>query len=132
MTLTPEFTMLGFVLILALVQIMATAVVSTSKLGLKWNAGARDGTPGDTGVLAGRLARAQSNLLETLPIFAAAVIMAQVSGENGWLTCVGAYLYFFGRLIYAPVYAMGIPYLRTVIWLASFVGLCMVIAALFV
>ena len=58
--------------------------------------------------------------------------MAQVSGENGFLTSVGAHLYFFGRLIYAPVYAMGIPYLRTLIWLVSFVGLCMVIAALFV
>lgn len=132
MTMTPEFIMLAFTLILALVQIGASAVVSTSRLGLKWNAGPRDGTPRDAGVLAGRLARAQSNLFETLPIFAAAVIMAHVAGEDGWLTFVGTHLYFFGRLIYVPLYALGVPFLRSLIWLVAFVGLGMVIAALFV
>ena len=43
MTMTPEFIMLAFTLILAIVQIAATAVVTTSKLGVKWNAGPRDG-----------------------------------------------------------------------------------------
>ena len=131
MTMTPEFIMLAFTLILAVVQILAAAVVSTAKVGLAYNASPRD-TVRDPGVLAGRLSRAQANLFETLPLFAAAVIMAQISGENGWLTVVGTHLYFFGRLIYVPVYALGIPYVRSLIWVGSLVGLGMVIAALFV
>ncbi|HRO32694.1 MAG TPA: MAPEG family protein [Brevundimonas sp.] len=130
--MTPEFIMLAFTLILALVQIMWAASARTSELGLKWNAGARDGVPPPPGPLAGRLMRAQANLFETLPIFAAAVIMAHVAGEDGQLTFVGTHLYFFGRLAYLPLYAFGVPYIRSVAWAVSLVGLVMVIAALFV
>ncbi|WP_324523761.1 MAPEG family protein [Brevundimonas sp.] len=132
MDMTPEFIMLAFTLILALVQIMWAASARTSELGLKWNAGARDGVPPPPGPLAGRLMRAQANLFETLPIFAAAVIMAHVAGEDGQLTFVGTHLYFFGRLAYLPLYAFGVPYIRSVAWAVSLVGLVMVIAALFV
>ena len=132
MDMTPEFIMLAFTLILALVQIMWAASARTSELGLKWNAGARDGVPRPPGPLAGRLMRAQANLFETLPIFAAAVIMAHVAGEDGQLTFVGTHLYFFGRLAYLPLYAFGVPYIRSVAWAVSLVGLVMVIAALFV
>ncbi|MEY4555028.1 MAG: hypothetical protein RL093_147, partial [Pseudomonadota bacterium] len=82
--------------------------------------------------LAGRLIRAQANLFETLPIFAAAVIMAHIAGKDGQLTFIGAHLYFFGRLIYLPLYALGTPYVRTLAWLVAFAGLVMVLAALFV
>lgn len=132
MDMTPEFIMLAFTLILALVQIMWAASARTSELGLKWNAGARDGVPPPPGPLAGRLMRAQANLFETLPIFAAAVIMAHVAGEDGQLTFVGTHLYFFGRLAYLPLYAFGVPYIRSVAWAVSLIGLVMVIAALFV
>ena len=132
MDMTPEFIMLAFTLILALVQIMWAASARTSELGLKWNAGARYGVAPPPGPLAGRLMRAQANLFETLPIFAAAVIMAHVAGEDGQLTFVGTHLYFFGRLAYLPLYAFGVPYIRSVAWAVSLVGLVMVIAALFV
>ena len=132
MDMTPEFIMLAFTLILALVQILWAASARTAELGLKWNAGARDGDTPPPGKLAGRLMRAQANLFETLPIFAAAVIMAHVAGEDGQLTFVGTHLYFFGRLAYLPLYAFGVPYIRSVAWAVSLVGLVMVIAALFV
>lgn len=132
MDMTPEFIMLAFTLILALVQILWAAGARTSELGLKWNAGARDGETPPPGVMAGRLIRAQANLFETLPIFAAAVIMAHVAGDEGQLTFVGTHLYFFGRLIYLPLYAFGVAYVRSLAWVMSLAGLVMVIAALFV
>lgn len=133
MDMTPEFIVLAFVLILAIVQIGWAASVRTSELGLKWNAGARDGVVAPPGKLAGRLIRAQANLLETLPIFAIAVIMAHVAGKDGGpLTLWGTHLYLFGRLIYLPLYALGVAYIRTLVWGVSFAGLVMVIAALFV
>ena len=131
MDMTPEFIMLALTLILALVQIGAATVARTAELGGKWNAGPRDEDVPPPGRLAGRLMRAQANLFETLPIFAAAVIMAHIAGKDGALTALGAHLYFFGRLIYLPLYAFGVPYVRSLVWLVAAGGLVMVIAALF-
>ena len=132
MDMTPEFIVLAFVLILAIVQIFWAASARTAERGLKWNAGARDEAVAPPGKLAGRLDRAQANLFETLPLFAAAVIMAHIAGKDGQLTFVGTHLYFFGRLIYLPLYALGTPYVRTLAWLVAFAGLVMVLVALFV
>ncbi|CAN7212634.1 MAPEG family protein [Brevundimonas sp. LjRoot202] len=131
MDMTPEFILLALTLILALVQIGAAAVARTAELGVKWNAGPRDVVSPPPGKVAGRLMRAQANLFETLPIFAAAVIMAHIAGKDGALTALGAHLYFFGRLVYLPLYAFGVPYVRSLAWLAAAAGLVMVIAALF-
>ncbi|WP_332660616.1 MAPEG family protein [Brevundimonas sp.] len=133
MDMTPEFIVLAFVLILAVVQILAAVIARTAELGVKWNAGARDEAVPPPGKLAGRLIRAQANLFETLPIFAAAVIMAHVAGKDGGpLTLWGTHLYLFGRVIYLPLYAFGVAYVRSLVWVASLVGLLMVLAALFV
>ena len=132
MDMTPEFILLALTLILALVQIGAAGMARTAELGGKWNAGPRDGEVPPPGRLAGRLMRAQANLFETLPLFAAAVIMAHIAGKDGTLTAVGAHLYFFGRLIYLPLYAFGIPYVRSLVWLVALAGLVMIIVALFV
>ena len=133
MDMTPEFIMLAFTLILALVQIGAAGLARTAELGAKWNAGPRDETVPPPGKLAGRLMRAQVNLFETLPIFAAAVIMAHIAGKDGTtLTFVGTHLYFFGRLVYVPLYALGVPYVRSLVWIVAAGGLVMVLAALFV
>lgn len=132
MDMTPDFILLALVLILALVNILWAAQARTSELGLKWNAGPRDGEAPPPGPLAGRLIRAQANLFETLPLFAAAVIMAEVMGKAGDLSALGAHLYVFARVIYLPLYAFGVPYLRSAVWAVSLVGLIQVIAALFV
>ena len=131
MDMTPEFILLALTLLLALIQIGAAGMARTAELGGKWNAGPRDGTPPPPGKVAGRLMRAQANLFETLPIFAAAVIMAHIAGKDGQLTFLGAHLYFFGRLIYLPLYAFGVPYVRSLVWLVAAAGLVMVIVALF-
>lgn len=131
MDMTPEFIMLASVLVLALVQIGAAGAARTAELGGKWNAGPRDGDTPPPGKLAGRLMRAQANLFETLPIFAAAVIMAHIAGKDGLLTSIGAHLYFFGRLVYLPLYAFGVPYIRSLVWLVATGGLATILVALF-
>jgi uncharacterized MAPEG superfamily protein len=132
MDMTPEFIVLAFTLGLALIQIGAAGAARTAELGGKWNAGPRDGETAPPGKLAGRLMRAQANLFETLPLFIGAVIMAHVAGKDGTtLTLLGAHLYFFGRLVYVPLYAFGVPYIRSLVWMVATAGLVMVIAALF-
>jgi uncharacterized MAPEG superfamily protein len=132
MDMTPEFIALAFVLILAIVQISAAAIARTAELGTKWNAGPRDEAVPPPGKLAGRLMRAQANLFETLPLFAAAVIMAQLAGKDGGaLTLWGTHLYLFARVVYVPLYAFGVTGLRSLAFIASLAGLIMVIWALF-
>ncbi|MFN3667834.1 MAG: MAPEG family protein [Brevundimonas sp.] len=129
--MTPEFIVLAATLILALVQIGAAGAARTAELGGRWNAGPRDEETPPPGKLAGRLIRAQANLFETLPLFAAAVIMAHIAGKDGLLTLIGTLLYFCGRLIYLPLYAFGVPYIRSLVWLIATGGLATILVALF-
>ncbi|CAN5242438.1 MAPEG family protein [soil metagenome] len=132
MDMTPEFVALAFVLILAIIQIAAAAIARTAELGMNWNAGPRDEVVPAPGKLAGRLLRAQANLFETLPIFIGAVIMAHVTGKDGGaLTLWGTHLYLFARVLYVPLYAFGVTGVRSLAFIASLVGLIMVIWALF-
>jgi len=126
-----EISLLGATLILALVQILLTAHLRTRQYGAKWNAGPRDETMPPLNPLAGRMLRAQQNLFETLPLFIGAVLAAAVAGRLGVLTLIGTHLYFFGRLIYVPLYALGVPYVRSLVWVAATAGLVLVIVGLF-
>ena len=126
-----ELYLLGATLILALVQILLTAHLRTRQYGTKWNAGPRDEAMPPLNPLAGRMLRAQQNLFETLPLFIGAVLAAAVAGRLGMLTSIGAHLYFFGRLAYVPLYAIGVPYVRSLVWVAATVGLVLVIVGLF-
>jgi uncharacterized MAPEG superfamily protein len=127
-----ELYLLGATLILALIQIMLTAHVRTRQYGIKWNTGARDETMPPLAPLPARLQRAQDNLFETLPLFIGALLGAAYAGRLGMLTNIGAHLYFFGRLFYLPLYAAGIPWIRTLIWTAATAGLVLVILGLLI
>ena len=129
--MTTELTYLWATLILALVQIFLPAGARTKEFGSKWNAGARDNTPASTKPLTGRLERAQANLYETLPIFIGAVLLTHFVGISSHLTLWGTALYFWGRVAFVPIYALGIPYIRSLIWLVSLVGLVMILVAPF-
>src|ERR1700761_1280956 len=126
-----EIVLLAATLILAIVNLFWAANARTKQYGTKWNMGARDEALPPIEPVAGRLLRAQANLMETLPLFAAAVLAAAWVGRLGALTCWGTHLYFFGRLIYLPLYAAGIPKVRTLVWMVSLVGLLLVIGGIF-
>ena len=127
--MTLELTLLAWTLVLALVQIMVPAALRTRETGTAYNVGPRD-TPGPpVGTLTARFSRAQHNLMETLPLFVAAVLLAHVAGRESTLTAWGASLYLAGRVLYVPLYAFGVPGLRTLVWGASLVGLVMVLLA---
>jgi uncharacterized MAPEG superfamily protein len=125
-----EVKMLAWSVALGLVHVLLGAAFTTRQRGVKWNVGARDATlPPLTGVAA-RMDRALRNFLETFPFFAAAVLAVVVLERGDAATALGAQCYFWARLAYVPVYAAGIPYLRTVIWGISLWGLLQVLWAL--
>ena len=128
--LPTEIVLLAWTLILAIVHIMAAGQARTKQYGTTWNMGARDAEMPPLDPVPARLLRAQANLFETLPLFAAAVLAATVVGRLGPLTLIGSHLYFWGRLIYLPLYAAGVPKVRTLVWMVSALGLVLVIAGL--
>jgi len=127
-----ELTLLGFATLLGAVHIFAAAHVRTRQYGVQWNMGARDEDLPPPEPIVGRLTRAQANFFETFPLFAAALLGAVAAGRLGWKTEVGAHLYVWARLVYLPLYAAGIPKVRTAVFLLSFVGFGLVLAALLI
>jgi len=125
-----ELLLLGATLILALAQILLAGHLRTRQYGTKWNMGARDAEMPPLDPLPARMLRAQQNLFETLPLFIGAVLAAGMAGRFGMKTAIGAHLYFWGRLIYVPLYAAGIPVVRTLVWVGATLGLVLVIAGL--
>jgi uncharacterized MAPEG superfamily protein len=128
--MTPELYILGWTLVLAIVQILLPAGARGQQTGLGWNAGPRDEPPPPPTKLGGRLQRAQANLYETLPLFAAAILIAHVAHREGASTLVGALLFLIGRLVYLPLYAFGVPVVRSFAWGASVLGLLLVLLAI--
>jgi uncharacterized MAPEG superfamily protein len=125
-----EMTLLAWTLVLALVQILISAAFRTSETGLPYNASPRDvPSKAPVGKYTGRFQRAEKNLLETLPVFIGFVLIAHSMDLHNGMTTLGAKLYFYARLAYLPLYALGIPYLRTVVWTVSIVGIVMLMKA---
>lgn len=125
-----ELQMLAWAGVLGLVQVMLAAAAITRKRGSKWNASARDGEAPPPGRVAGRLQRAQANFLETFPVFAATAIAVVVAGRQDASTGLAVQLYFWARLAYVPLYAFGVPYVRSLAWLVSLAGIVMLLKAL--
>jgi uncharacterized MAPEG superfamily protein len=123
--------MLMWSVVLGLVQVALAATCTVGQRGLGWAASPRDEAKPPLGGIGGRLQRASANFLETFPFFVAVVLAAQLLQRHGQLTVLGAQLYFWARVAYVPAYAAGIPYLRTLIWAASMVGIVLVLAATF-
>ena len=129
--MTTELKMLGWSVFLGLIHVFVAAGYATHQRGLKWNASNRDGEPKLLTGVAARAARANVNFLETFGFFAAAVLAVVLAKLNTPHTALGAQLYVFARAAYLPVYLIGVPYLRTVIWAVSLWGLLQVLEGLF-
>jgi len=128
--MTIELKMLALAVVLGLVQITLSAVANTLQTGLPWAAGPRDEAMPSTTPVCGRLRRALLNFLETFPLFAAAVLVAHAVGGHDWMTVWGAQLYFWARVVYVPLYAFGIAYVRTLAWAVATAGIVLILLSL--
>ncbi|WP_088184616.1 MAPEG family protein [Sphingobium sp. Z007] len=118
-----EITILAWSMILLLVHIFAAAHVKTKQYGPKWNMGARDEKLPPLHPLAGRLIRAEANFKETLPIAIVALIGVVVADKTSEWTAMGGWIWLGARVVYLPLYAAGVPVVRTIIFLASLIGI---------
>src|SRR6202171_1319689 len=102
--MTTELLMLALSVVLGLVHIIVSAIATTAQYGSKWNLSARDDQMPPLRGIAGRLQRAQHNFLETFPLFAVAVLIADATNRHGWKALLGSQIYFYARVLYLSVY----------------------------
>ena len=126
----PEIALLGWSLVLVAGHIVLAAQLGNREHGLKWAAGPRDEPAPPPGRLLGRARRAQANLLETYPLFAAAVLAVAVTHRFDLWSLIGAHLYVWARVIYLPLYLVGAPLIRSLVWNVGLLGTFMVAAQL--
>lgn len=126
-----EIKILAWAAVLLIVHIFAAVHLKTRQYGAKWNMGARDEARPPLNPLAGRLQRAQANFLETFPIAIIALLGVVVANRTSASTALGGWIWLGARVVYLPLYAAGIPVIRTLAFAVSLVGLAMVLKPLF-
>lgn len=75
-----------------------------------------------------RSQRAHLNMVETLPVFAAVVLAASAIAPTVSYPSISQWtqIFFVARLAHAIVYTVGIPYLRTPVYLVSWLAILMI------
>ncbi len=118
MTLT---TAILLVLALFVVQIFLQET-SRYRFALRPIVGNRDHPPAMS-VVAARLDRAKNNMMEALPLFLGLALLGLTQGRGTTEVAHGATIFLVARVVYVPVYAAGIPVLRSLVWLVGMAGL---------
>ena len=120
-----ELTLLVWSVALAFVQMLVAVCGATLQFGLSDLAGNREKLPQATS-WAGRAQRAHHNMLESLVLFAVLVLATEIANKNNAMTGLGAQLFFWARVTYAVIYVLGLPWLRTGVWVISVIGLIVI------
>ncbi|MEQ6202321.1 MAPEG family protein [Sulfitobacter sp. HNIBRBA2951] len=128
--MTVELTALTLAALLQYVQFVMYALPANIELGTGYTMSARDREPSRSMTdKTARLGRAFTNHFEGLILFAVAVIVTQLSGQNTPFTAVCATVYLFSRIVYIPAYALGWRPWRSIIWVVGFIATFLILAA---
>jgi len=75
-----------------------------------------------------RMMNAHSNAVENLVVFAALAMSIHLTGTSTELSATAVKVYFFARLAHFVAYSLGVPLMRTLLFLVGFA--CQMILAL--
>jgi uncharacterized MAPEG superfamily protein len=124
-----ELTLLIWSVGLTFVQMLVAVSGAILQFGLPDLAGNRENMPPATS-WAGRAERAHHNMLENLVLFGVLVLVTELTNKNNAMTGFGSELFFWARVIYAVIYVIGLPWLRTGVWVISMIGLILILLQL--
>jgi uncharacterized MAPEG superfamily protein len=125
-----ELKILAWGALLLFVYIFAAIRAKTAQYGRKWNVGARDEELPPPNAVTGRLMRAQANFQETFPIAIVALLGVVIAGRTSEWTAIGGWIWLGARVIYLPLYAIGVRLVRTLAFTVSIIGLALVLRPL--
>ena len=128
--MTVELFTLAASIVLGFIHIVLASHAKSRQYGYRWTASARDEPLAPLTGIAGRLERASQNFSETFPFFAAVILIAHLAGKHDALTVWGAQLYFWARTLYLPLYAFGVPLIRSLTWNVAAAGIALLLVAL--
>ncbi len=111
-----------FLMLAALLSWLMVVVAALWGVGLTHAFGNRAQLPA-VSPAAARADRAAKNMIENMVLFVVVLTAARLRGADPHALAPGAAMFFFARLAYWPVYVIGIPYLRTVLWATALCGL---------
>jgi uncharacterized MAPEG superfamily protein len=122
--MTIELAMAAALIALGLFQVALTAIEYRRVHGIAYANTARDvpSTRPESKLL-GRLSRAQGNLTETAPYFIGLAVIISLAGLTTPHTQLAAIAFVALRVLYLPLYAFGVPYVRGLVWTGSFIAL---------
>ena len=123
-----KYLVMSVALFLLMILAQSVAAIFSKKASISDLVGARDDMPG-AGLTPfhGRTKRAQYNMIEGMCMFAPLVLVAAATNSFSSLTALGAALFFWGRVVFAPTYWFGVPWVRTLAWFVSIVGVLMIL-----
>ena len=114
-------------LYLFMIVMQAVAAVGSRKASMSELVGPRDALPPEgLSPFHSRARRAQANMTEGMVMFVPLVLTVAVLDAFSPLTAMGAALFFYGRLAFAPLYWFGVPWLRTMAWAVSILGILLI------
>jgi uncharacterized MAPEG superfamily protein len=96
--------------------------------GLVYSFGNRENPP-EPSPVAARADRAARNMVENMPLFLAVLLAAHWTGSSPSIVALGATIFFWSRVVYWPLYLAGVPYVRSIAWGSSLLGLGVIGAA---
>lgn len=91
----------------------------------------RDGEAPEMALWGQRAKRASENMKENLPLFLGMTVLVHLTDPGNATALMGAQVFFGARVLHGIVYIVGVPFIRTLIWLTSMVGVGMMASALF-
>jgi uncharacterized MAPEG superfamily protein len=121
-----ELAAINWALIVAAMLIKAKA---WKPAGLMAAMGNRE-TQAECSGFAARTDRAGKNMLENMVLFTALALVASVAGISDQHVELGARIFYWARLVYIPIYMIGIPVARTGVWAISIIGMGMIFASI--
>ena len=121
-----ELAVINWALIVAASLIKAKAWKPS---GLMAALGNRD-TEEDCSGFPARTDRAARNMLENMVLFTALALAASIGGVTDPHVELGARIFYWARLVYIPIYMIGIPVARTSVWAISCIGMGMIFVSI--
>jgi len=107
--------------LLVLLTILLQVLGALGQLSMGYLMSARDEPRGLTGMTA-RIERALNNSITAMVLFAPAILLLVVQDKTNATTLLAAQVFLIARIIYLPLYALGVPAARTAAWFAGFVA----------